>query len=234
MARAGCGMRILPVLFALMLAGPALAAERSYSITDYDRIRLDAPVRVTVATGRSPSARATGDQAGLDRLKVEVQGRTLVIGRNVSAWSANAPTAPVSLALSAFALRAAAVNGAGTLAIDRLRGPTLQLVVAGSGAIEAKAIEADVLSVIVAGDGRATVAGTAKRADYALRGTGGVVADALIAEDLKLAADGPGDVKAAARRTAAIASSGSGAISVAGKPACTVRATGSAEVRCGD
>ena len=222
---------LLPIL--LVLSAPAHAAERNYSVTDYDRIRLDAPVRVTVTTGRSPSARASGDQAGIDRLKIEVQGRTLVIGRNVSAWGGSGQSGPVELKLTAHALRGATVNGSGSLAIDRLRGATLQLVVAGSGALDVTAIEADVLSLGVVGDGRATVAGTAKRADLALRGPGSLVAEALMVGDLRLAADGPGSVKAAARKSAAITSSGSGTIVVTGKLACTVRATGSAEVRCG-
>lgn len=227
-------MRFLPAVLLLAVAAPSLAAERNFSVTDYDRIRLDAPVRVTVTTGRGPSARATGDQAGIDRLKVEVQGRTLVIGRNVSSWGATKPAGPVEVRLTAHDLSTATVNGSGTLAIDRMRGGKLDLVVAGSGAIEVGTVEADRLTVGVVGDGRATVAGTAERADLVLRGTGSLVAEALAADDLKLTADGAGSVKAAALKTANVASSGSGTITVAGGPACTVRATGSAEVRCGN
>ena len=222
------------ILLALLLASPAVAAERSYSVTDYDRIRLDAPVRVTLATGRPPSARATGDRAGIERLKVEVQGRTLVIGRNISAWGGTAPAGPIELTLTAHALRGATVNGAGALAIDRMRGLELELVLAGSGALEVAAIEADVLSVGLAGDGRATLAGAAKRADMLARGTGSLLAAGLAVDALKLAAEGAGVVTATARRTASVNASGSGSVTVAGDPACTVQTTGSAEVKCGD
>ena len=58
---------------------PAAAATRGYTITSFDSIRVDAPVTVTLVTGQGPSARAEGDQAMLDRLHVDVSGRTLSI-----------------------------------------------------------------------------------------------------------------------------------------------------------
>jgi hypothetical protein len=62
------------LLLAPLMAAPAHAAERGYSVTDFDRIRIDGPYRVTLTTGRSPGARAVGAQAAIEGVAVEVQG----------------------------------------------------------------------------------------------------------------------------------------------------------------
>ena len=53
---------ILALCFAagLTAALPAAAAERSYTLTSFDRIRVEGPFAVDLVTNRSPFARATG------------------------------------------------------------------------------------------------------------------------------------------------------------------------------
>ncbi|HMC91878.1 MAG TPA: DUF2807 domain-containing protein, partial [Allosphingosinicella sp.] len=62
-------------LFALLLtaAAPAAAAERSYPVTDFDRIQVEGPYEVTLVTGGASTARGSGSQAALERVTVEVQ-----------------------------------------------------------------------------------------------------------------------------------------------------------------
>lgn len=222
------------LLLALVIASPAAAAERNYSVTDFDRVRLDAPLRVNLLTGRAPAARAMGSAAALDALKVEVQGRTLVIGRNVSAWGAGGGDAgPVTLSLATPALRGAAVNGGGLLAIDAIRGGTVQLTVGGAGAMDVASLDADALAAAMVGDGRMTLAGAARTATLQLRGNGSMAAEGLLTDHLRVGADGTGTVTAAARTTANVQASGTGSVTVTGDAACTVKALGSALVRCG-
>src|SRR5687768_12032998 len=79
--------RILPfALLALAAAAPAGGAERSYSVTDFDRVQVDGPYRVSLRTGLTSGARAEGSQEALDRISVDVQGGTLRVRRNRSAW----------------------------------------------------------------------------------------------------------------------------------------------------
>ncbi len=219
----------------LLLAVPALAAERGYSVTGFDRVRIDGPYKVTLVTGKSPGARAYGSAAAIEALSVETQGRMLIVRRNRQAWGGDAsrPAGPIELKLTGFSLRAASVNGAGSLAIDKLRGQTLELIVAGSGTMTVGAVETDRLTGGVVGGGRLQVAGTAATASLAVRGTGAIDARELLVKNLKVAADGPGDIAVAASGTADVVSSGAGNIVVTGKAACTVKATGSGEVVCG-
>ncbi|HXG82131.1 MAG TPA: hypothetical protein VNJ05_10065, partial [Sphingomicrobium sp.] len=81
-----------PILLALLVlaslpAGAAPpAAKRNYTVTDFDRIRIDGPYQVSLKTNVAPFARATGSQAALDGVSIEVQGRTLVVREGKNGW----------------------------------------------------------------------------------------------------------------------------------------------------
>ena len=229
-------MKTLPLALALLAASaPLAAAERGFSVTDFDRIRVDGPYKVTLATGRSPGARAFGAQGAIDAVTVEVQGRTLIVKRNSQTWGGypGQSAGPVEVRITGYALRAATLNGAGSLAVDKLKGASIDLLVAGSGLLTVAAVEADRLTVGVTGNGRAAVAGKAAIAQLAVRGTGVIDGAKLIAKDARIAADGPGTITVAATVTANVMSNGAGEIVVLGDPACTVKAMGSGTVACG-
>ena len=75
----------------LCTAVPAGAAQRSFSVTSFDRIRVDGPYSVRLSTGVAPYARATGSSRALDSISVRVEGRTLTIRRDPSAWGGLVP-----------------------------------------------------------------------------------------------------------------------------------------------
>ena len=218
----------------LLLASPAGAAERGFSVTSFDRIRLDAPYRVEVWSGVAPSAVAQGDARALDAVSVEVQGSTLVIRAKATRWGEAARVdGPVTLRVGAPAVRGVRVLGAGSLQLDRVRGALAELLVGGSGAIEAGAVEADRLLLHVSGTGRVAAAGRAKQLSVALQGSGTVDAGALEADDATVAMDGSGVARLRARRSAKVVAAGTGTVEVAGESACEVQARGSGAVTCG-
>lgn len=227
--------RAFPATVLLAAAAPAAAAERSYSITDFDRVQVEGPYEVTLATGRSSSARASGSPEALDRVTVEVQGRTLRIRANRSAWggTAGGPVGPVRIEVTTRDLASAAVVGSGTLAIDRARGLRLDLSVSGSGRLSVGKIEADNLVVGLLGSGRISAAGSAKQLKATIQGTGDLDAPELRADDARVQADTSGTVTVTAGRTADVKATGPGDVTIAGTPSCTVKATGSGRVACG-
>lgn len=227
-------MRPLLLLLALLPA-PAFAASRNYSVTTFDRIRVEGPYAVTLKVGSSVSARAEGDQRAIDRLRVEVEGRTLVIRTDASAWGGwdRADTGRVTVSLTTPALSAAGVSGSGTLAIDRAKAQRFDIAVSGSGSVALGAVTTDRLGLVLVGSGQVTVAGRAPQTRATLQGSGSIDATKLAVDDLELGASGSGVARFAASRTAKVSASGSGDVTVAGAPACTVNAVGSGEVRCG-
>jgi hypothetical protein len=227
--------RTLPLaLLALAAAVPAGAAERTYSITDFDRVQVDGPYRVTLTVGRSTSARAEGSAQALDHVSVDVQGGTLRVRRNRSAWGSY-PTAgagPVTVALTTRDLRSAAVVGSGSLDIDRTKGLRVDLSVSGSGRLNVASVDADNLVVGLLGGGRITLAGRAKQLRATVQGSGDLAASRLTSDDAQIASDTAGNVAVAVTRTAKVTATGAGDVEILGSPTCTVQAKGSGQVTC--
>src|SRR5687768_9807544 len=140
-------MRIfLTALLLAFFASPALAIDQRYMVTDFDRVQVDGPFQVTLIVGRPSDATASGSRAALDRVSIEVQGRTLRIRPNRSAWGGypgRVAGGPVRIMISTRDLVAGAVAGPGSLAIDRAKGLRIELNVTGSGRIGLGAVEAD-------------------------------------------------------------------------------------------
>jgi hypothetical protein len=226
----------MPFFLALAaLAPPAAAAERRYSVTDFDRVQVDGPFEVTLATGASSQAMAVGDQPAIDRVTVEVQGRTLRVRPNVSAWGGypGAQKGSVRIVLSTRDLRGAAVIGAGSLLIDRARGLRFDLSLSGSGSLSVGSADADTLIVSSVGSGAIRVAGKAKQLRLAAEGSGNFDGRRLVAEDAQIVAGTSGAIIVGAARTAKVAARGLGPVEILGSPACTLSGQAAAMVSCG-
>ena len=220
---------------AAALAAPAAAAEQRYSLTDFDRIQVEGPYQVTLVTGLPTTARATGSTQAIERVTVEVQGRTLRIHPNRSAWGGypGAPVGLVRIAAATHDLASAAVAGSGSLNIDKVRGPRLDLNLVGNGRLSVGRIDADTLNVAMFGSGEMRLAGKVKQMRATVQGTGDLKAADLSADDAQLNAETAGSVALAVTRSVHGASSGAGDVVIGGRPACAIDNKGAGQVRCG-
>ncbi len=229
--------RALPALLGLaLLAAPAFGADRTYSVTDFDRVVVEGPYVVRLVTGRPTAARASGPQASLDRVIVDTQGQTLRIRPNRSAWGGNAGAQQgvLEITLSTRSLRSARVIGAGRLDIEGVQGLRVDLSLEGSGRLAATGVAADNLSLGLLGSGRIEVGGRARALRADVQGSGDLAASDLAAEDVTATTSTTGTVALAAGRTARINANGLGEVVVSGRPSCTVQGPGAGMVRCGD
>lgn len=228
---------IRPLLALALLVVPATvqAADRTFMVGSFTRIRVDGPFAVTVKTGASPGAKATGSNDALDGLTIRVDGDTALVTMGAHDWSSDSGDmiVPPAITLTTPALQSATINAGATLAIDAMKGQKVDLALNGSGALSVGAITADLLNARIVGTGQMTLAGKAQRALVVVTGAGSVTATDLIAGDLTARTDGPGRLDLAARYTANITSTGLGIVTVAGSPSCTVRAAAGGPVRCG-
>jgi hypothetical protein len=213
----------------LAFAAPAMASERTLTITDFDGVRVEGPFVVTVTTGRGTSGRLSGDTRALDHVRVDVEGGTAVIRATDDANDAK----PAQVRLVTRALTRASLAGSGTLTIDRISGNDARVTLDGSGEVSVAAVAADGLTAIVAGPGKLTLAGSAKNGSLETRGSGTLDAARLTIADGKFTLDGSGVLTASASRAANIGVKGTGTTTVYGKAACTVKREGSASVLCG-
>jgi hypothetical protein len=227
-------MRILlSVLVLATFSAPADTATRNFGVNGFDRIRVDGPYRVRIATGVAPFATASAGSAGaLDGLAIDVQGRTLVIRNSRSSWGGypGESSGPVEISIGTHELSAAWVNGSGTLEIDKVRGLIFDLAVQGSGAARVGAVEVDQLKVAIGGTAAASLTGNAKKLTATVLGLSLLQATALSSKDATFNVQGPGTVRATVTETAKVNVQGPSSVELAGSPACTVKASGSANV----
>jgi len=225
-------MRILAFFLLAAAASPLAAAQRNYSVTDFTRIRVEGPFAVTLATNVAPFARATGSQRALDRVWLKVEGRTLVIRTDRSAWggSTDEDAGPVTIAVGTHDLDQATLSGPGSLAIDRVRGLGFSLSSIGSGAASIGEVAADRLRLFAQGSGSMRVAGATKQLDAALNGPGLIDASALTAKDATLSAMGPASLRANITNTVKLTATGTATIALDGGAACERKVSGSAVV----
>jgi hypothetical protein len=226
----GAMMRFLALL-SIAVSAPLSAAPlpRSFTVTSFDRVRVEGPYAVTLTTGRAPFARAEGPATALDAIDLRVEGRTLVLRRRSGAGSGGA-VGPVRIALGSPEVRAVSLSGAGSLEVDRLSGLTVDVALVGSGRLTVATIAADRVTGALQGSGSLRLAGRTKTARLSAGGSGSLEAGDLAAEEVTLSAEGAGVVETMAKRQATIAAAGTVQVRVTGAPACTLRIAGSAEV----
>ncbi|HYI42747.1 MAG TPA: DUF2807 domain-containing protein [Sphingomicrobium sp.] len=221
-------LHLLGLSAAVMLATPAQAVTRNYTVTGFERVRIDGPYRVKLTTGVPPFANASGSTAALEAVSVEVVGRMLIVRRKSA--KATAAEGPVTISLGTHELTAAWLNGSGGLAIDGVKGHAFQLGVSGSGVAEVGKVSVDRLQVSVSGSGSVGLGGTAQAANFSVSGPSSVQAAELSAKAAKISAQGSPTVRLTATETADVNARGLAVVELSGKPACTIRPTSTAEV----
>lgn len=214
------------------VASPVSAATRNFGITSFEKVRVDGPFRVTLATGVASFARATGSPAAIDRVAIEVRGNTLVVHNNLGSWGGypGKDAGPVEITLGTHDLTAAWLNGSGTIAIDKVKGLSFDLAVQGSGAGEIGRVDVDQLNLSIVGTASARLAGQAMRLTAVVRGISMLDASALASKDATIGADGAATIAANVGNSVKVDATGPATIRLTGRPACTLRVTGSASV----
>lgn len=218
---------------AVAAAAPAEAATRNFGVSGFDRIRVDGPFKVRLATGVAPFATASGGSAAaLDSVSIDVQGRTLVVRNSRSSWGGYPGEAkgPVEISIGTHDLSAAWLNGSGSLAIDKARGLSFDLSVQGAGSASIGSVAVDQLKVAISGTATASIAGTAPKLTAIVRGISSLDAGGLATKDAVIGAQGPATVRATVTKSAKIDAQGTATVDLAGSPACTVKSSGSASV----
>jgi hypothetical protein len=215
-----------------MIAAPLSAATRNFGITSFEKVRIDGPYKVTLATGVAPFAKASGSQAALDGLSIDVRGDTLVVHNNLDSWGGypGKDVGPVEISLGTHDLSAAWLNGSGVLSIDRVKGLSFALSVQGSGAGSIDSANVDQLNVSVVGSASARLAGEADKVTAVIRGISSLDAAGLSTKDATLGADGAATIAADISDSVTIDANGPATVRITGGPACTLRVNGSASV----
>jgi len=222
---------LLALVAIASLAAPANAATRNFGITDFTKIRVSGPYKVTLATGIPPFARASGSSAALDRVLVEVRGDTLVVQSNPS-WGGYPGTdpGPVEVTVGTHDLTNASLIGSGSLGIDRVKTQKFTLTIQGSGATRIGAVTSDQLNVSLEGTANAMLAGKAGKVTALVRGVSTLDAASLATPSADIDADGSATIDANVTDMAKINAWGPATVRLSGGPTCTLKVQGSTTV----
>jgi hypothetical protein len=208
---------------------------RDFQVGAFDRISLSGSSNVIVTVGGAPSVRAEGDSALLEKLEIEVENGVLRIGYKKGDWSfgRRKDHGPVTVHVSATALRGAEVAGSGDMKIDKVQGEDFAGEIAGSGEIQLASLSTRKARFAIAGSGGVTASGTAETAEFEIAGSGDVRAGGLQVRSAKVSIAGSGNVETKATESASVDIMGSGDVVVTGGAKCSVNKMGSGDVRCG-
>jgi hypothetical protein len=207
---------------------------RNYQVGNFTALDAAGPFDVTVQTGAKPSVHVEGNQALVDKLKVEVDGDRLKIRpeREKGWFSWNSVHGKARIMVTVPELRAASLAGAGGIHIDKVQGDSFEGSIAGSGDLNIQSIAVGHLKIGIAGSGSMSGTGKAQSADNDIAGSGSVNGSAINSEELKVSIAGSGDVKVHATRAAQVDIMGAGDVEVTGGAKCSVNKMGAGNVRC--
>jgi hypothetical protein len=223
--------RLTALAAALLLPASAQAAERQWGIGSFERLRVEAPVAVTVASGGARATATADDPALLKRLTVSVDAGTLVV--RMAGGVRPGETPQVTLTLATPRLASVALFAAAPVTVGAMAGDRVDLLVNGAGTLTVVKADARMLAATLVGPGAIRVGGRAAAARLTGNGIGGIDAAALAVDELDVVATGAGETDATARDVARVIAAQKARVTVGGRPRCVVRATGEAVVRCG-
>src|SRR4030095_14282066 len=179
------------------LGAAAPTTQRNFSVTSFDRIRVDGPYKVTLKTNVAPYARATGTAASIDGVSIKVEGRTLVIRSGSSGWGGypGESRGPVTIEVGTHDLSAAYINGPGALDIDRVKGLGFDLSIQGAGFASIGQADVDQMNVGISGAATSRLSGRVAKLTATVRGSSTFEADGLQVKDAVIGAEGPSVVR---------------------------------------
>ena len=224
-------IHLLALAAAVAVATPANAAVRNFGITDFTKVRVSGPYKVTLSTNVPPFARASGSSAALDRVMVEVRGDTIVVQSNPS-WGGypGEDPGPVEVTIGTHDLTNASLIGSGSLAIDRVKSQKFALTIQGSGSSAIGDIATDQLNISLEGTASARVVGNAGKVTVLARGVSTLDAAGLATPSADIDADGSATVDANVTDMAKINAWGPATVRLSGRPTCTLKVEGSTTV----
>ena len=210
--------------------------ERKLLVASFENIQVIGDITVTVQTGKSPSAIASGDKRMLESLKLERVGTTLRVRlQDIVNNNQGVPiTAPLRVALTTQEIRDMSLSGNGMLTVSAVKQQGLaRMLVAGNGSITVGALIADQFTATINGNGKIDLGGGAVRdARVTIDGSGGFDGAKAQMRQLRLEHIGNAVSTATVEGATDIYNRGSGNITIGGNGSCFIKEAGQAAINC--
>ena len=232
--------RTVAAVAALAVAGLALAGcvrlpappsgprvETEHEVSDaVHGLRLETAGDVTVQLGDEPGLTVRAPKSVSDRLTVEEDDGTLVLGLRGPGWTSG----KVEYVLTVTSFDTVELEGAGDVQADFSAADEVKIVVDGAGDVRATGVAATEVSVEINGAGDVHIEGTADEGELRVGGAGSIRAEDLELRRAEAEVAGAGDIHVHATETLDATISGLGDIHVTGDPRITSDVSGLGEV----
>ena len=218
-----------------LTVGSAQAAERKFSISSFDDIRIIGSVNVAITTNRGVSASAkAADREILDRVLLRKSGSQLVVSIKPKTSDNGRFSAddPVTVTLATHVVKSITHSGSGAVILDQLGGRDARAQLRGFGVLTIEDVDSDTLDIAMTGGGQIIIAGKAKKGRIELLGSSTLDGSGLTLDALHLLHRGPASSHVFVEKEAEITNSGTGKIQIDGHPNCSVRTSGAAQIIC--
>lgn len=223
----------------VLVEAPAQAGksiERKLLVGSFENIVVIGDINVTVQTGKSPSASASGDKRVLESLKLERVGTTLRVRLQgiINNYKGVPITAPLNVRLTTQDIKDITLSGNGTLTVSEVRQQDLaRVLIAGNGSVTIGRLVADQFSANIDGNGKITLGGGVVR-DARMTIDGAGAFDGMKAQMRKLRLEhiGNGVSTATVEEGTDIFNRGLGNITIGGKGTCFIKEAGGAAISC--
>ncbi|MCS0498617.1 head GIN domain-containing protein [Protaetiibacter mangrovi] len=208
-------------------AAGAPRVDETYAVSDdVHALRLETAGDVVVQLGDEPGLTVRAPRSVVDRLTVDEEDGTLVLGMTgPGIWAGR-----IDYTLTVRTLDDVEVEGSGDVRADLSAAHDVAIDITGSGDVRATGVDADSVDVAVEGSGDVRIEGTADAGRLSVSGSGDIDAARLVLRTASAETSGSGDVAVHATGTLDARISGSGDIRVTGSPRVTRDVSGSGDL----
>jgi hypothetical protein len=196
----------------------------------FSKLSLMGPDDVIFTAGEKFTIRATGDAETVKKLRYEITGDGIKVGRIKEKWYGDQGSATIRI--TGPSLSSVTLAGSGDIDADRVEADDVKFSLAGSGNIVVQNVRAKSAAVSLAGSGNIDLAGNTDSLKITIAGSGDVNTGKLTATDAKISVAGSGNVTANATRAVDANIVGSGDVSVTGGATCKSNKMGAGKLRC--
>jgi Putative auto-transporter adhesin, head GIN domain len=220
----------------LLLPGTIQAKERKLLISSFQDIIIEGDLIVSVMTGKSPSAIASGDRDAIDSLRLSQSGNKLTLSqKNAGSGNSRMPNStPLTITITNRALRDVTIRGNGQLTVNAIRQPgNSRIRLLGSGQVMIDSVAIGNMDVSIAGNGTVTIgSGAVRDARVSIDGSGSYNAPGTQHKKLILSQNGGAETNADVLEYADISNDGAGNVTITGKGKCNILRKGSGSISC--
>ncbi|WP_164118992.1 DUF2807 domain-containing protein [Sphingorhabdus sp. Alg239-R122] len=229
-------MAFLRLIILLALLAPGMAAAnpqtRSFTLANFDAVRVEGSMVVLIETGKPQSVRAEGELVDINQLDLRIENRTLIVKTRKKKSIDDDPGA--LLRVNARNVDDVTLTGKGRMVVNALTGRKTRASLYGIGELIVGNMDAEEMQLNFNGlGGRMQVAGRAENVKAIIRGKGVLDAAALNSETLEILGEGPVKSQFSASESAHVIISQFAQILINGDTRCNVRARNAAKVICG-